>query len=197
VKGNVYDEGIRVPGVIEWPEGIPAPMQSAVNSVTSDILPTLCEIAGIPVPERPLDGISLLPLMRGNMDKRPAPVYFWNFDTGHEARDQPYIDPQLQVGTTPLVKVMDGVYTRSFTNFHHTSVQETDFNGARAILDHQYKLVIDGHNGATLELFDMVSDPTESNNLADSRPQIVEKMSEQLREWQQSVLKSLTGADYL
>jgi arylsulfatase A-like enzyme len=197
VKGNVYDEGIRVPGVIEWPEGIPAPMQSAVNSVTSDILPTLCEIAGIPVPERPLDGISLVPLMRGNMDKRPAPVYFWNFDTGHEARDQPYIDPQLQVGTTPLVKVMDGVYTRSFTNFHHTSVQETDFNGARAILDHQYKLVIDGHNGATLELFDMVSDPTESNNLADSRPQIVEKMSEQLREWQQSVLKSLTGADYL
>ena len=196
VKGNVYEEGIRVPGLIEWPQGIPAPVQSSVNSVTSDILPTVCEITGIPVPERPLDGISLLPLMQGNMHQRPSPVFFWDFETGHEARDQPYIDPELQVGTTPLVKVMDGVYTRSFTNFYHTTILETDFNGPRAMLDNQYKLVIDGHPGAAPELFDVVSDPRESNNLAHSRPQLVQQMADQLREWQQSVLQSLTGADY-
>jgi len=196
VKGNVYDEGIRVPGLIEWPQAIPEPLQSPVNSVTSDILPTICDIAGIPVPDRPLDGISLLPLIRGNMTERPSPVFFWNFDTGHEADDQPYIDPEFQEGTTPLVKIMNGVYTRSFTNFHHPDILETDFNGSRAMLDHRYKLVIDGHPGAMVELFDVVSDPTESNNLAAGQPEIVEKMEKQLQKWQQSVLQSLTGADY-
>jgi len=55
VKGAVYEGGIRVPGVIEWPARIPEPRASDVNSVTSDILPTLCDLAGQPLPDCPLD----------------------------------------------------------------------------------------------------------------------------------------------
>jgi hypothetical protein len=42
----------------------------------------------------------------------------------------------------------------------------------------------------------MIKDRAESNNLVDSHPEIVEKMQNQLYDWQQSVLKSLSGADY-
>ncbi len=196
VKGNVYDEGIRVPGLIEWPGGLTNPRISDVISVTSDMFPTLCELVGQPLPGRPVDGISLVPLIQGNMTERPAPICFWNFDPGNEKEGQPYIDPELQVGTTPLVKQMNGVYTRSFTNFHHPAIVESDFNGPRAILDNRYKLVIDGASGSGRELFDVINDPGEQHNLLEEQSQVAAKLAEQLEEWQHSVLRSLTGADY-
>ena len=47
---------------------------------TSDIYPTLLEIANVTVENQPpLDGISLLPLLDGKMDTRPEPMGFWDY----------------------------------------------------------------------------------------------------------------------
>ena len=43
---------------------------------------------------------------------------------------------------------------------------------------------------------DMANDPAESHNLATTHPEITRKMQRQLRDWQASVLNSLSGADY-
>jgi len=199
-KGTMYEGGVRVPGVIEWPARIREPRVSNVNSVTSDMLPTLCELAGQPLPNRPMDGISLTPLINGEMRKRPSPIFFWNFNTGRvSSRDsKPYIDPILQEGTTPLVKMMAGKYTRTFRNFHYPDISERDFGGARVMLDNRYKLVVDAQpkDRSAIELFDLIDDPAEEHNLFGSHKEIAENMEKQLRDWQQSVLESLTGADY-
>ena len=79
VKGKVYENGIRVPAVIEWPEAIPKPLVSSISAVTSDILPTLCKIVGTKLPRIPLDGVDLVPLLKGEMKKRSTPIAFWNF----------------------------------------------------------------------------------------------------------------------
>lgn len=195
-KATMYEGGIRVPSVIEWPAQIEAGTVSPVNSVTSDILPTLCEIVGQSLPSRPLDGISLVPMINGSMKDRPVPLFFWSFETNKvfNENSQTYIDPQQQEGTLPLVKKLDGKFTRSFKNFRYPTVSESDTGGPRAIIDNQYKLVMGEQ--AEIELFDMIKDRAESNNLVDSHPEIVEKMQNQLYDWQQSVLKSLSGADY-
>jgi arylsulfatase A-like enzyme len=199
-KSTVYEGGIRVPGIIEWPGGLSRPRATTVSSVTSDILPTICELAGQPLPDRPLDGISLKPLLAGTMTERPSPIGFWMFDTAAEAKRKPppYIDPELQEGTTPLVKYLDGLLTRNFLNFHHPEISDQDFAGARAIRGNRYKLVIDGQPGAesAKELFDLEKDPAEKNNLIQYEPEIARDLEQQLHRWQQSVLKSLTGADY-
>jgi arylsulfatase A-like enzyme len=199
-KGLVYEGGIRVPGLIEWPAGIPEPRVTKVNAVTTDMLPTLCDLAGLPLPARPLDGESLKPLIEGNMTTRARPICFWNYDTSREqnAEQEPYIDPELQQGTTPLVKLMGGIATRNFRNYHHPTVTEEDFAGPRAILGDRYKLVIDGErNSATeKELFDLRSDPAEESNLIETEVEIARELERQLRTWQESVLNSLTGADY-
>src|SRR5690606_10761930 len=111
---------------------------------------------------------------------------------------KPYIDLELQKGTTPLAKLMGGIATRNFQNFHHPDIQVTDFVGPRAILDTRYKLVIhDGQNDEVkTELFDIIADPSEANNLVDIYPEIAQKLEKQLRDWQQSVLESLIGNDY-
>jgi arylsulfatase A-like enzyme len=196
-KSDIYEGGVRVPGVIEWPAVISKPRTSEVNTVTSDILPTVCELAGEPPPKRPLDGISLVALFNGNLRERPAPICFWNGRPRADASAKPYIDPELQKGTTPLAKLgPDGAPTRDFQNFHHPHIQEQDFGGARAILGNRYKLVIDGARGNGKELFDVRSDPAEKNNLIIAHAADAKKLEDQLRTWQQSVLQSLTGADY-
>jgi arylsulfatase A-like enzyme len=199
-KGRVYEGGIRVPSVLEWPSRIPKPLVSGVNAVTSDVLPTLCEIINQPLPDRPLDGISLVSMFEGTMQERPVPIAFWN---GRARRDtaymsDPYIDPELQKGTTPLVKLMDGIATRNFQNFRHPDIREEDFGGPRALLDNRYKLVIHGETDgeARRELFDIVEDPAEENNLWESHSETAKILERQLRDWQQSVLESLVGEDY-
>lgn len=78
-KHLLYEGGLRVPAFVEWPVGIPAGKSSPVRCGTVDILPTVLELAGVPgAPGRVLDGISLAPLFRGEMDQRPAPLGFWN-----------------------------------------------------------------------------------------------------------------------
>ena len=199
-KGTMYEGGERVPAVMEWPARIQSPRVSKVNSVTTDTLPTLCELAGLPLPKRPLDGISLKALIDGDMQERPSPIFFWSFNSGrafpNDAR--PYIDPKLQEGTTPLVKMMAGKYTRSFRNLHYPEISERDFGGPRSVVGNRYKLVVDAQSGnkTPVELFDLISDPAEKHNLAASHAEIVQQMTGQLHEWQQSVLESLTGADY-
>lgn len=199
-KGAVYEGGIRVPGLIEWPQKVDTPRTTEVNAVTSDILPTLCAVLGLPLPQRPLDGVSLAGLMVGTMTERPTPIGFWNYDIRHEGRQGcvPYIEPKLQAGTTPLVKKLGGRFTRNFSNCRHEKVAEDDFAGARAILDNRYKLVVHGgpRSGEKIELFDVRNDPAEQNDLAEQHPKTVARLRQALRVWQQSVLRSLTGADY-
>ncbi len=197
-KGTVYEGGIRVPGVIEWPARIPTPRATSVPAVTSDILPTLCGIVRHKLPARPLDGVSLIPLIDGEMPNRPRPIQFWAFSLSGYPRNElePYLDPELQKGTTPLIKLMNGLPTRNFVNYRHPGITERDFRGPRVIMDNDYKLVVDGSKNSGVELFDLTKDLGETTNLAEAKPDVVASLQKQLRDWQQSVLESLMEKDY-
>jgi arylsulfatase A-like enzyme len=69
---TLYDELVRIPFIVSGP-GIEAAGQRVETQVRLlDLVPTVCEIAGAPVPEE-ARGRSLLPLLRGNeMDELPA-----------------------------------------------------------------------------------------------------------------------------
>ena len=63
-KGTLFEGGIRVPGIIEWPKMIDSNRLVGTPVVTNDFLPTVCDILGISPPsDRPLDGESILPLL--------------------------------------------------------------------------------------------------------------------------------------
>lgn len=198
-KGQVYEGGTRVPGVIEWPARIVEPRNSEMNAVTSDMLPTLCALAGADVPaDRPLDGINLVPLLDGELTERPSPIFFWVFNSWGSL-GEPWIDPELQRGTTPLVKYMGNIRTRNFSNRRYPEVNASDYSGPRVMLGNRYKLVVhDGKSGAEplVELFDLKADPAEETNLAEQKPGVAREMQKELESWQHSVLTSLTGADY-
>jgi arylsulfatase A-like enzyme len=100
---------------------------------------------------------------------------------------------------TPVLKLMGGKATRDFVNFRHETIAEHDYLGARAIIDGRFKLVIhDQRDGVVKrELFDLRADPAEEHDLVDQLSDVATTLQARLAQWQQSVLRSLTGADYL
>jgi arylsulfatase A-like enzyme len=81
-KGELWEGGIRVPGLIEWPARIKKPVVIDIPVCTSDIYPTIVDILKLDVPNQvqPIDGISLVPLLDGQMKERPRPIGFWHFE---------------------------------------------------------------------------------------------------------------------
>ena len=150
----MWEGGLRVPCIIEWPARIRKPFTTDVPAVTSDIYPTILELTNIKMPNQvqPLDGISLVPLFDGRMTERPKPITFWHGGGGQK-------------------------------------------NGGQAALTgNQYKL----HKLASdkYELYDLLNDPTESNDIAAKHPEIMAQMKSSLLTWQDSVINSLAGNDY-
>ncbi len=77
-KGSIYEGGLRVPSLLEWPSHI-APGTTAFPATTSDILPTVLSLAGV---ERTgplaLDGMDLTPVIEGKTTKRAGGIGFWH-----------------------------------------------------------------------------------------------------------------------
>ena len=75
-KRSLYEGGVRVPGIIEWPDVITSNRVSQFPVVTSDLLPTVQDILGVdPSDDRPIDGISLLPFLQGKVENRSRPIF--------------------------------------------------------------------------------------------------------------------------
>ena len=56
--------------------------------------------------------------------------------------------------------------------------------------------MVDAAKNSGIELFDLANDPYETTDLSSAMPTLADRMKAQLKEWQDSVLNSLTGADY-
>jgi len=80
MKLHMYEGGIRIPGMIRWPGHVTAGSVSDEPINGTDILPTLCNVAGVTVPkDKPIDGVNILPALRGKKLERKIPLY-WRYD---------------------------------------------------------------------------------------------------------------------
>lgn len=77
-KNTMYEGGLRVPGILEWPAKVPEGRITDFPSGTVDIFPTLADIVGLPETSwiEPQDGMSLLPLIEGADPSREHPLPF-------------------------------------------------------------------------------------------------------------------------
>jgi len=76
-KGTVYEGGLRVPGIIEWPAVI-KPRVTSHPASTMDLFPTVADVVGLPdsVFVQPLDGRSLKPLFTAEIGPREKAIPF-------------------------------------------------------------------------------------------------------------------------
>jgi len=101
-KGNVYDGGMRVPFALRWAGSVP-PGRDFEQPVSSmDILGTMAALTGVEIAaERPLDGVNLIPYLKGEAKGPPHDYLFWQmFGKGSQA---------VRRGDDKLVAIEEGL----------------------------------------------------------------------------------------
>jgi arylsulfatase A-like enzyme len=195
-KGTLDEGGIRVPAIIEWPARIRTPRTSHLPCGTVDIYPTLMEITGARVRSQvqPLDGVSLMPLVDGRMERRTKPLGFWVYrEPGIPVRSTNLLEElaseQSGRSPAPAAPPDSGTGKKRYGE---------ELSGPAAWIDGDYKLhrKEQAGGGATYALFDLGKDPQEKSDLAARGADRVARMRAEMQAWQKSVVRSLNGQDY-
>ncbi len=195
-KGSVYEGGLRIPGIIEWPRR-QLSGQTSVPVWTCDIFPTVLAMAGVELDSpHPLDGIDASKIIAGEVRRRAKPMGFWHkFQQGQSTwsdRILKAIMEKQQAGVpTPHNALRMRKDVDEFPQF-----AENTTTGHAAWNDWPWKLHrIDGTN---YELYNLADDPMEQNDLSTdgNHRARMQAMKQELSTWMQSVVRSLNGADY-
>ncbi|MBN1126689.1 MAG: sulfatase-like hydrolase/transferase [Sedimentisphaerales bacterium] len=197
-KAQVYEGGLRVPAMLEWPVRFPKPRITEIPCNTSDIYPTLLEITGVKMADQPpLDGISLALLLEGRMKQRPRPMGFWDYpEKGISTPSKEWMASLLKAQEAGK-EVDDIRRLRLDAGEIKKQYPDDTFPGHAAWLDWPWKLHrIEKDNRILWELYNLTDDPGETRNLIDKEPQRAAKMKDELEAWQKSVIASLNGEDY-
>ena len=84
-KGTLYEGGIREPLIVRWPGTVKPGSQCDVPATSVDFYPTFLEIVGADKPaDQPLDGQSLLPLLRRRGRFQDRAIY-WHYPHYHHS----------------------------------------------------------------------------------------------------------------
>jgi len=197
-KGTLWEGGIRVPALIEWPARIRAPRRIDVACGSVDIYPTVLDVAGVAMKNQPrLDGESLRPLLMGEKTARSKPLGFWVYPAAgrpvrsHEIlaalrREQEGEPPAAASATKP-----DAV------NARQTQYPEDEFPGHAAWIDGRFKLhrIPEKSGDVRFALYDLANDAAEKTDLVTTETDRIESMKRALAAWQRSVVQSLNGHD--
>lgn len=197
-KGSIYEGGLRVPAIMEWPGKIPSPGSVKIPCTTSDIFPTIMDILNIePDTGIPLDGISLMPAINGKTDHRSQPIGFWQRPAkGHRMPSKDMMQKLLEkqakgnmIGDSTLLRLDAGEIN---------TVYSTDsFPGHAAWLSWPWKLHrIQKGDSVHFELYNLVEDSLEMHNKFNAENQKSAEMNIELEYWMESVISSLNGEDY-
>lgn len=90
-KGSTDEGGVRSPLLVRWPGKIPPGTKVAPIAAAIDLLPTLTELAGVPVVgTKPLDGKSVAPLLLGTAKDWPDRMIFSHWNGNVSVRTQQY-----------------------------------------------------------------------------------------------------------
>ncbi|WP_233903169.1 sulfatase-like hydrolase/transferase [Stieleria maiorica] len=79
-KGMLFEGGIRVPFCVSWPDGLPGGVRYSAPVSALDIFPTVlaaCQIDSDVTAK--LDGVNLLPFLKGENESRPHETLFWRY----------------------------------------------------------------------------------------------------------------------
>ncbi len=155
-KAMYYEGGIREPFFVRCPGITRAGSVNEAPVHQVDIYPTVLEYTGTALPEgaQPIDGISLMPALRG--EALPNRALYWHFptysayETGLSSPDS--ISPYFR--TTPVGVIRHG----------------------------DWKLMEYFEDGK-LELYNLKEDISEQNNVAEKHPAEVARLHGMMKEW--------------
>ncbi len=103
-KGTIYEGGIRVPMIVRWPGVVKPGTVCGEPTTTADLMPTFCEAAGARLPDQPIDGMSLVPLLADPDAKLDRRAIYFHYPHYHHSRPA----GAIRAGPWKLIEFFDG-----------------------------------------------------------------------------------------
>jgi len=159
-KGMFYEGGIRVPLFVRYP-GVTTPKAACFEPVMlMDFYPTFAQLAGAQLPkDQPIDGLSLLPLMKDPQARLERDAIYFHFPAYLEL----YPGKEMQEA-------------------HKQPWRATPCSVIRT---RTHKL-IEYFEDDSVELFDLTGVPDELKDISKEQPEIAKELLDKLKAWQQA-----------
>ncbi|MEN8663143.1 MAG: sulfatase-like hydrolase/transferase [Lentimonas sp.] len=184
-KSSLYDIGMRVPLVLNWPNGLASPGRSYDEIVSQvDLAPTLLELTGAAsLPTREVDGVSLAPVLKGS-EAAIRDALFCEIGYGRAVRTKSF--KYVAVRYTPEIyaqidkgylweRVEGNTSTGRYTEPRPYYVDNRQL-GSLAANTHLTYFDDD-------QLYNLVTDPDEKTNLYSQMPEVAEKLKQRLTDY--------------
>lgn len=150
-KGTAWEGAQREPFILRYPQEIKPGRTIDVPVMAIDILPTIAEITGARLPNLTIDGKSAWPVFTGESNESPQEAYFFYYRVNE------------------LMGVRYGKWKMYFPHRYRTMEgQEPGKDG----LPGQYKMI----DMEEIELYDLSNDVSETKNVAQEYPEVVDKI---------------------
>ena len=150
-KGSIYENGTRIPMIVNYPQDFPRGKVESGMVSTIDILPTMLRAARLPVPEE-LPGIALQDIESGRI---PSRQYIHTFTTG-SSPNLLYLQFGIRDQRYKLVYSPERALNR---------LAESRYANSQLPLDQRVQSFL---RPPEYELFDLQEDPHQWKNLAES-----------------------------
>ncbi|SFI38636.1 sulfatase family protein [Planctomicrobium piriforme] len=148
-KGTSWEGGVREPCIVRWPGRVPAGAVCEEVAATIDLLPTIAGLIGAPLPEHPIDGKDIWPLLSDVADaKSPHEYYLFYYDERLEA-------------------IRSGDWKLHFPHNYRSLTGEPGSDGRPGGYSQQH---------TDLALYNLKDDIGEQRNVAADYPEIVERL---------------------
>jgi arylsulfatase A-like enzyme len=153
-KHSSFEGGQRVPCIIKWPGIIPEGIFCNRLVCAIDILPTLANITGAKLSDNKIDGVNILPVLKGNFKTQPRKLlyYYYGNNMLRAVRNDRFklVAPHSYASNEGQLPGKDGIPGK-------TPHRETDWS-----------------------LYDLRRDPGERYNVIEMYPEVVESLKQAL-----------------
>ena len=188
-KLTAFDGGTRSPLIVRWPGKVPADRVNDEPFMAIDWLPTLTELVGGRKPSLKIDGLSVKPLLLGTQGARTPheALFFYAGDELHAVRSG---DWKLHFTHPYLAAAGEPGRGGKPSNWGKTTPRSIKDSSIAAIASRHGQRV----ERLELSLFNLRTDPGETNNVAAQHPDLVARLSKLAGPVRADLGDSLTGA---
>ena len=163
-KGTTWEGGMREPFIARWPKRIPAGALSQEVASTLDLLPTLLNLGGLPLPvDRPIDGKDIASLLRGTSSPHPSDRPFFYYLNDWIYRNE------------ELCALRQGKWKLHIARYGKVDLASGERRSKILPLD-------------SPELYNLDEDPSETVNVTTKHPDVVESLRRQCESFKSTVV---------
>ena len=166
-KGTHWDGGLKVPCIMSYPGIIPQGTICNKLASTIDVLPTLAALCKAPIPKNKIDGVNLLPILKGNVQAsaRPNFVYYYDLNNLKAVRNERF-------------KLVFNCMSQTYKK---TVMGKDGWPGPYA------------SEKVKFALYDLMHDPGENLDVQQAYPQVVKELEAVAEKYRQEIGDGLTN----